>query len=335
MPVYFLVAAMLSYVPNTIGVAMALTEPPSVAHATTTNQNGMDYDAWIYPDAAGAMQAVAQHTDLHAVKAEYMHVEDDGSITQINQSQEYPNGYSPQNAQIIRQHSEGQYITISGATEGTEQAMQNSRTIPQIVDFADKINFSVELDWEDFGSWTPEYYQQYKSFVSTLAQQLHSKGQRLMIDGPPIHDASSQSWYQWKYEELAPLVDYVVMMIYDNQYDTGAGNAIAPQDWSLDCMQWLKDKAGDRGIAGIAAYGYSSQNGRIAVNTSDAIKRRANVHADALPTRNAAGELVVNNDGSFYDYADAQTMQARLKQVQDSGLTRLSVWSLGDNPWFN
>jgi len=43
----------------------------------------------------------------------------------------------------------------------------------------------------------------------------------------------------------------------------------------------------------------------------------------------------VNADGSFYDYADSQTMQTRLKQVQDSGLNRLSVWSLGDNPWFN
>lgn len=316
---------------------MALTEPqPPTVQAATTSDSGIDYDAWIYPDAHGAMQAVAQHDDIHAIKAEYLHVEDDGSLTQINQSEEYPNGYSPENVQIIKQHSEGQYITISGTPEGTALAMENPRTIPQIVDFANKIGFSVELDWEDFGSWTPEYYQQYKTFLTDLHQQLQDHGLRLMIDGPAIYDENSQSWYQWKYEELAPLVDYTVMMIYDNQYDTGSGNAIAPVDWSQQCMKWLKDKVGTgKGIAGIAAYGYTGQGSRIAVNTSDGVKRYINTRTESLPTRNDAGELVGNADGTFYDYADTQTMQARLKQVQDSGLTRLSVWSLGDNPWFN
>ena len=334
MPVYFLVAVTMSYIPNTLGVAMALTEPQHIVN-TPPSQDGIDYDAWIYPDARGAMQTVTEHNDLHAIKAEYLHVEDDGSLTQINQSEEFPNGYSPKNAEIIKQHSEGQYITISGMPEGTEAAMKNSQTIPQIVDFASKIDFSVELDWEDFGSWTPEYYQQYKTFVTELRQQLHEHNLRLMIDGPPIYDQTSQAWYQWKYEELAPLVDYVVMMIYDNQYDTGSGNAIAPVDWSKQCMKWLKDKVGTgKAIAGIAAYGYTAQNDRIAVNTSEGVKRRITTHTQALLTRNDAGELVVNVNGTFYNYADTQTMQARLKQVQESGLKRLSVWSLGDNPWF-
>lgn len=314
---------------------MALTGPQILPRTTTSSPSGIDYDAWVYPDAPGAMKAVAEHSDIHAIKAEYLHVEDDGSLTQINQSADTPNGYSPQNAAIIRQHSEGQYITISGNFDGTQLAMKNSKTIPQIVDFASRIGFNVELDWEDFGSWTPEYYGQYKSFLADLHSALQQKGLWLMIDGPAINDANSQNWYQWKYEELAPLVNYIVMMVYDNQYDTGTGNAIAPNDWSLQCMKWLKEKAGDKGIAGIAAYGYTGQNDRIAVNSSDAVKRRLNVQTDALPTRNAAGELVVNANGTFYDYADTQTMQTRLKQVQESGLTRLSVWSLGDDPWFN
>lgn len=331
MPIYFLAALVLSCLPNTIGVAMALTEPqtgPNIA------QTPVDYDAWIYPDAAGAMQTVATHSDLNAIKAEYLHIEDDGSLTQFNQSEEYPNGYSPQNVQILKEHSRGQYITISGSPEGTALAMQNGKTIPGIVNFASDIGFNVELDWEDFGSWTPEYYQQFKTFLGSLHQQLQDRGLHLMVDGPPIYDQTSQDWYQWKYEEVAPLVDYVVMMVYDNQYDTGAGNPIAPVDWSLNCMKWLKDKAGSKGIAGVAAYGYTGQNGRIAVNTSDGVKRRLTTLASSLPTRNAAGELVVNNGDSFYDYADTQTMKVRLHQVEQSGLTRLSVWSLGDNPWF-
>jgi spore germination protein YaaH len=124
-----------------------------------------------------------------------------------------------------------------------------------------------------------------------------------------------------------------VMMIYDNQYDAGPGASIAPSNWSQNCLAWLKRTAGTKGVAGIAAYGYKGdeQSGKIAINTSATIKRQTATHR---PTRTKDGDLVVKDGSIFYNYADQQTMQTRLKQVQQSGLTRLSVWSLGDNPWF-
>jgi spore germination protein YaaH len=163
---------------------------------------------------------------------------------------------------------------------------------------------------------------------------LHDSGHHLAVDGPPIYDASSQAWYQWKYEELAPLVDSVVMMVYDNQYDSGVGTSIAPKGWSLDCMKWLKRTTGDKGVAGVAAYGYSGdkQSGRIAVNSSEQIRRRV---GSLQITRNADGELVASNGHTFYSFADEETLKVRLSQVKQTGIDRLSVWSLGDNPWFS
>lgn len=292
-------------------------------------------DAWIYPDEPKALEVLKNTTTIQAVKAEFMHINDDGSVEQIDQSEDMPNGYSQSVVDTIKAHSNEQYFTVSGSLEGTTAAMdQSDQTIANIVELSNKTGFNVELDWEDFGQWDSAYYAHYKQFVHKLATVLHEHGRSLMIDGPPIYDKASQGWYQWKYEELLPLVDDVVMMVYDNQFDTGVGNSIAPSDWTKQCLEWLSKTTDGKGIAGIAAYGYmgDAANNRITVNTSDNIKRRA---GDAHFSRNSDGELTAEHNGTFYDYADKQTMEVRLKQVENSGLTRASVWSLGSNPWFN
>ncbi len=306
--------------------------PSSSPHSATT-QDQAKIDAWIYPDAPGALTALQDGRKITAAKIEFLHIEDTGAVTQINQSQEAPNGYSAATVALVKQHSAEQYITVSGTMAGTTLAMRSSQTIPQIVQLANQTGFGVELDWEEFGQWNAEYYGSYKTFVTKLAAALHASGHKLLIDGPPIPDASSQKWYKWKYEELAALTDGVVMMIYDNQYDAGVGTPIAPENWSLLCMQWLKRTAGEKGIAGIAAYGYKgdSGSGKIAVVPSATIKRQIGA---VQPTRTKDGELTVKEGNTFYDYADQQTMRIRLQQAKASGVQHLSVWSLGDNPWF-
>lgn len=290
-------------------------------------------DTWIYPDAAGALETLKTAQNINALKVEFLHVEDDGTLRQINQSEDYPNGYSSENVALIKQHSKQQYITVSGALTGTRELMNNPQTINQMVALADKTGFNIELDWEEYGEWDASYYKSFKAYLADLAKALHAHGHKLMIDGPPIYDESSQNWYQWKYEELQPLVDEILMMVYDNQFDTGAGNSIAPQQWTEDCLKWLYDKTDGKGIAGVAAYGYEGKIGSYhsSINTSDGIIRRA---GDVRFTRNSDGELTATKNGIFYDISDQQTLARRLDQVEQSGLKRLSVWSLGQNPWF-
>lgn len=293
-------------------------------------------DAWMYPDEPGAKAALERIGHINAVKAEFFNIDDSGTLRQIDQSEEAPNGYSAENVAFLKQHSNEQFITVSGWYEGTKTAMHDPATIPTLVNLAKEINFGVELDWEGYGQWTPEYYADFKSFIKKLDSALHAHGLQLIVDGPPINDANSQNWYQWKYEEIAPLVDQAVMMIYDNQYDTGVGNSIAPADWSAQCMEWLKRTAGDKGVAGIAAYGYkgSSDSNRMAVLPSEAILRTVR-SLGAEASRNEDGELIVREGDTFYSYADTTTLNRRYKQVADHGIKRLSVWSLGSNPWFS
>lgn len=291
-------------------------------------------DAWIYPDDQHSFKKLEEVGRVQAVKIEFLHVEDDGSLHEIIANEESPNGYSLQNVALIKQHSNQQFVTISGMMDGTSAAMEDSDTIPTIVAMAQKTGFNIELDWEGYGAWTSEYYQQYKKFVGDLRKSLNTKGKKLAIDGPPIPDQASQNWYEWKYEELTPLVDQIVMMVYDNHYDHGPGAAIAPKQWSLDCMEWLKQKSGTKkGVVGVASHGYAGNriDGQIQTNTSNFVARRAQ---GVTSSRTADGELLAARPSWYFVYADERTMQTRLEQVQQSGFNRLSVWSLGSNPWF-
>ncbi|HSX08177.1 MAG TPA: glycosyl hydrolase family 18 protein [Candidatus Saccharimonadales bacterium] len=306
-----------------------------ITKASTSSGLPLAYDAWIYPDAPGVARILQGTQRFNALKAEYLHVNDDGTLAQINQDDSNPNGYSETNVALLKSSSAEQYITVSGNLDGTTIAMQNAETtINTMATLANKTGFGIELDWEDFGQWSPAYYQTFKGFLQKLGSRLHADGHKLMLDGPPIYDANSQGWYQWKYEELAPLSDYIVMMAYDNQYDNGVGSAISPHDWLLGCLNWLHAKAGDKGIAGIAANGYTGNGdtGRITDNDSGSLLRRA---FSALSiTRNAEGELTAWVGSTFYDYSDSTTLDMRRRAVEQSGLPRLSVWSLGNNPWF-
>lgn len=325
---------------NILDSSEVTADDNAVQQSTLATSTTMQYDAWIYPDAPGALDQLVKIGRVHVVRAEFLHVNEDGTLRQINQDGAHPNGYSPDVIHTIAAHSDQRYITVSGTPEGTALAMQNPETISKMVDFANEIHFGIELDWEDFGSWTPEYYQQYKSFVQKLANTLHNNRHYIILDGPPICDADSQAWYQWKYEDLAPLANYITMMIYDNQYDTGAGGSIAPRDWSQSCLNWLKDKAGGKGIPGLAAYGYKADEstGRISVNTSsfvsNLLQQQLAINVLSLfATRNADGEMTQTVNGTFYDYSDKTTMQMRVSQAQNAGFDRVSIWSLGGNPW--
>lgn len=51
------------------------------------------------------------------------------------------------------------------------------------IDFVCEIDFTgIELDWENFGNWSPETYQSFKYFVNTLGSALHGTGFPLPLE---------------------------------------------------------------------------------------------------------------------------------------------------------
>lgn len=297
--------------------------------APTTTPSTVMCDAWIYPEAPNIPTELADGRKIYALKPEFLRVNPDGTLRQINASPTSPNGYSTSNVALYKKYSTEQYITVSGDNVGTEIAMSSTTTISTIVDLVVSTGFTgVELDWEGFAQWTAAYYSQYKTFIANLKNALAVQGKKLMIDGPAIMNATYQGYYYFKYEEIGPLVDWVVMMVYDNEYDFGVGASIQPESWSNNAMAWLKSKTSN-GIVGVPSYGYKGTLGSYIVTIGS-----SKTMTQANPDRNADGELTQTVGTTFYDWADKQTMQTRLLRVQNAGFNRLSVWSLGNNPWF-
>ena len=48
----------------------------------------------------------------------------------------------------------------------------------------------------------------------------------------------------------------------------------------------------------------------------------------------SSGEIRWQSAGVFYDYTDATALNTKLQTVEDMGVTDVSVWSLGGEPWF-
>jgi hypothetical protein len=47
-----------------------------------------------------------------------------------------------------------------------------------------------------------------------------------------------------------------------------------------------------------------------------------------------SGEIRWESGGVLHDYVDAIALDAKLQVVEDLGVTDVSVWSLGGEPWF-
>ncbi len=48
----------------------------------------------------------------------------------------------------------------------------------------------------------------------------------------------------------------------------------------------------------------------------------------------SSGEIRWEAGGEFHDYVDATALNAKLQTVENMGVTDISVWSLGGEPWF-
>lgn len=305
----------------------------------------MSIGAWIYPGppACTAMQEIADGRTINVLKPEYFRLNDDGTLAQI--TDDLCNGYSPVNAALIKKYSQQQFTTISGSIAGIQALSEDSALLSTfrntLVSFLQTTGFTgVEIDVEDFASWSPGQYSMYKQIVNYLGHDLHAIGCQLILDGPAISNATEQAYYPWRYEDFNNIaVDSLVVMAYDAMYDLGVGKPVAPLSWIKAICQWMLTKVNDhnRVTIGINAYGYMGVNGSPDART---IKKITYQQATRLPgfataTRNKlSGEMTWIAGNMFYDYADSETINEKIAVVQQAGLQSISIWHIGGNSWF-
>lgn len=114
----------------------------------------------------------------------------------------------------------------------------------------------VNIDFENVPASDRQYLTQ---FFKELSEALHAKGLLVTASFPAktYDDKSSAHAGAYDYAALAPYIDQVMIMTYDEHYSGGDAGPVASYPWVEKVIQYaLKSYSPDQLILGIAGYGY-------------------------------------------------------------------------------
>lgn len=329
------------------GGATGPTGPAGAAATSTSRREG-----WAFPDSViDASTDILAVIPFYGLKPIWYEVNSSGVLVLRNSSSYGSNFYyTSANASIVRENSTEAYVNVSLANATwmntlCSDSTKRTNAVNTLKQFCDDNVFTgVELDWEDFGSWTLTHYNNFKTFVTQLGNTLHAAGYKLIIDAPPIWNNStvvtanewtsrnSQGYYQFKYEDFDTLpVDFLCVMAYDYQYDMSAGTPNSPIAWMEDIIKWAKLKITDKSriTVGLPAAGYSGTTGGYSI-TNRTYSYFTGITGFSGATRDTASqEMNFTNAGVSYWFMDDTSINAKVAAAEALGITRISLWHIG------
>jgi spore germination protein YaaH len=347
----------------TAGLAAATATAAPAAKPTSASRHvaaaaGVQFQTWLYPGSPGdsTCTAPAEYADNRvlagALKPEYWSVQPTGSVLLETTADGSCNTFSAANVADLKAHSAYQYPTLSGMTTADVHALvsssaKRSKAVSQLTSLVVGNSLSgVDVDLEDYWSWSHSDFTNYKKFLAQLATSLHAHGKRLQVDAPAM--TADAAFYDYA-QVAATGVDELAIMAYDEEFDTQPGDRclpITPYDWLKQVTTYAQSKVPDpsRLVMGLPSYGYTVPDPCDLNAVTGNIQFSAMQNSPGFSTDPAvvaarrdpsSGEIRWVSGGVLYDYVDSAALTAKLKILTELGVTKVSVWSLGGgNPWF-
>ncbi len=199
--------------------------------------------------------------------------------------------------------------------------------IAQIVAFLDTNRFQgVTIDFED----VPDGAQaNLKAFLNELNDAFDPRGWGIVLS-VPFDDAS------WDYAGYADIVDFELLMAYDEHWAGKDAGSIASQDWferTLDKRMKVLDP--DQVIVAIGSYGYDWSHGQNAeaLTFQDAMDRASDAQADIAfdPDTQNPNFSYSEDDGSTHRvwFLDGVTAYNQIHAADDYKPYGYALWRLG------
>src|SRR5689334_20660021 len=204
---------------------------------------------------------------------------------------------------------------------------------------ADAVEFAVQsheagivVDFEEVPDTSQAHYRE---FASELGQGLHSVGLKLMLALPARDDA-------YDYGFFAKQCDAIVLMNYDQHWQTSPPGPIASQDWYVENLRQLMEVVPARKlIVAIGSYAYDWEEApkKVKEPAQSLTIQEALLHASESPeTQVEFDSTSLNPHYSYYDehdhlhqvwMLDAVTAYNELRASERLGVQGTALWRLG------
>jgi len=320
----------------------------------------MNLETFIYPGepADGVPNVtpvvqVIQDNNIRIVKPEYLRINENGRVKTMTEKAFGVNGYTAVNALQLKNLTDEQWLVVSGAYgRGVSVMLKNQKLINQavieIVTSVQTIGFTgVELDIEQFSLFHAGDFNTYVSFVNMIAQKLHDLNLKIAIDLPCVDPSRKDVW---KNSRFVNIVDKMVYMCYDGQYDGDL--AIASPSLVANSISWMKTDLGsqfaEKACLGVPSYAYSKFQGNITILTRQQlinILNSLNVDLIGLDDPRDSNDPLFTTLGSekmfkannvTYVTTTVASMNYIKNLFSQNGGNKLAVWHCaGSNPWFS
>ena len=308
-------------------------------------------EGWIYPSSLGqpACDVPTELSNLSSapiavLKPEYLTVTNTGRVTTETAGSLPCNGYSNANVASVRSAAQRVYVTVSAGTRGTKALLNKSAhratALSAISGFVESNGLNgVDLDFEP-NRWSATTWGEFISFVSALVENLQTTGRAVEVDLEPF---TTTPWDAQRYGAVAAVGAHVVVMAYDHEFDAPCA-PISPYSWLKQVVSYAQSQVSASHLTiGLPAYGYTTTNCKRVARVTSNVAYVTMKNLPGFPSTPAAvqslrdpgsGEIRWSAGGVFHDFVDSSALNAKLAVVEAMGVTDVSVWSLGGEPWF-
>ena len=177
--------------------------------------------------------------------------------------------------------------------------------------------------------------------MSGIASAFRSSGRTVEVD---LDAFAGTPWDAERYANVAAAGAHLVVMAYDDEYNVACA-PITPFGWLRQVTTYAKSQVPLADLTiGIPSYGYSTTTCSQIAHITDNVAYVKMVKKPGFPTTASAasavrdaksGELRWVSGGIHYDVVDSTALNDKLAVVEGMGVSDVSVWSLGGQPWFN
>jgi spore germination protein YaaH len=236
-------------------------------------------------------------------------------------------------------------VTVSAGNRATKSVLGNAtrrtRAEASIESFVDTNGINgVDLDFEP-NKWSQTTWHEYMSFVSSIVGAMRPAGRAVEVDLEPF---TTTPWDAERYGDVAAAGAHVVVMAYDHEFDVACA-PISPYSWLEQVVSYAQSQVSAGSLTiGIPSYGYTTTNCKRVAHVTSNIAYVTMEREPGFPLTPAristlrdpsSGEIRWTSGNVFYDFVDASALNAKLSVVETMGVTDVSMWSLGGEPWFS